>query len=127
MSGSGVGTALASAHVAPDVVESPLEVGHAYEDYLKELVGIHETFDWFVRTDPKTFNVENLTHQSDLFVRTNVRRLAKATLIRPNKLGALLGGTFFRLKGDSLIKGYCDLTPCDLEDQTKLVWSKSAQ
>ena len=127
MSGSGVGTALASARVAADAIRSPLAVGRAYEDYLKELLGIHETFDWFVRTDPQRFTVENLTHQADLFVRTNVRRLAKATLTRPSKLGAVLGGLFFQLKGDSLIRGYCDVTPCRLEDQTRFVWSESAK
>lgn len=126
MSGSGVGTALASAHVAPDVVKAPVEVGRAYENYLKELLGIHETFDWFARTDPQTFTPQNLSHQADLFVRTNVRRLAKATLIRPNRVGALLGGTFFRLKGDSLIHEYCDTQRCDLEAQTRLVLGGSA-
>jgi hypothetical protein len=126
MSGSGVGTALASAHVAADAVREPLRVGRAYENYLKELLGIHETFDWFARTDPATFTTENLTHQSDLFVRTNVRRLAKATLIRPNRMGAVLGGLFFHLKGDSLIRGYCDVRRCALEEQTRLVMGGAA-
>jgi flavin-dependent dehydrogenase len=121
MSGSGVGTALASARVAADAVEDPLRVGRAYEDYLKELLGIHETFDWFARTDPQGFTAQNLSNQSDLFIRTNVRRLAKATRTRPSKLGAVLGGLHFRLKGDSLIRGYCDVTRCELEGQTRLV------
>lgn len=121
MSGSGVGTALASAHVAPDVLKSPLEVGRAYQDYLKELLGIHETFDWFARTDPKVFGVENLTNQSDLFIRTNIRRLAKATLLRPNRLAALLGGAFFKFNGASLVSGYCDVTRCKLESQAGFV------
>ena len=125
MSGSGIGTALASARVAADVVEDPLRVGRAYEEYLQELLGIHETFDWFARTDPQQFSVESITNQSDLFIRTNVRRLAKATLTRPSKCGAMLGGLFFRLKGDSLIKGYCDVTPCSLEGQTSLVMGET--
>ena len=58
--------------------------------------------------------------QSDLFVRTNVRRLAKATLIRPNRMGAALGGAFFYLKGDSLINGYCNVQPCALDKQAGL-------
>jgi flavin-dependent dehydrogenase len=126
MSGSGVGTALASARMAADAVRSPLRVGRAYENYLKELLGIHETFDWFARTEPERFTVPNLTHQSDLFVRTNVRRLAAATLTRPNKLGAALGGLFFRAKGDSLIRGYCDVAQCDLECQTGRVLRETA-
>jgi flavin-dependent dehydrogenase len=126
MSGSGVGTALASARVAADAVRSPLPVGRAYEDYLKELLGIHETFDWFARTDPDRFTAENLSDQADLFIRTNVRRLAKATLTRPSRLGAALGGLFFRLKGDSLIRGYCEVTRCGLEEQTRRVLGGAA-
>jgi hypothetical protein len=126
MSGSGVGTALASAHVAADAVRDPIKVGRAYENYLKELIGIHETFDWFARTDPATFTVENLTHQSDLFVRTNVRRLAKATLLRPSKMGALLGGAYFYLNGDSLIKGYCDVQPCALAEQARFALAQGS-
>lgn len=127
MSGSGVGTALASARVAADAVRSPLEVGRAYEDYLKELLGIHETFDWFARTDPGRFTEQNLSDQADLFIRTNVRRLAKATLTRPSKLGAVFGGLFFRANGDSLIRGYCDVTRCGLEEQTRLVLGGSTK
>jgi hypothetical protein len=127
MSGSGVGTALASAHVAAAAVEAPLRVGRAYDYYLQELIGIHETFDWFARTDPETFTVANLTHQADLFVRTNVRRLAKATLIRRNRVGGMLGGLFFHLKGDSLIRGYCDVQRCPLEEQTRLVLGGGAR
>jgi hypothetical protein len=41
-------------------------------------------------------------------------------------MGALLGGTFFRLKGDSLIHEYCDTQRCDLEAQTRLVLGGSA-
>jgi flavin-dependent dehydrogenase len=126
MSGSGVGTALASARVAADAIESPLAVGRAYEEYLKELLGIHETFDWFARTDPERFTVQNLSDQADLFIRTNVRRLAKATLTRPSKLGAALGGLFFRLKGDSLIRGYCDVTRCELAGQARLALGEAA-
>lgn len=126
MSGSGVGTALASAQVAADAVKAPLAVGRAYDNYLQELLGIHETFDWFARTDPATFTPANLTHQSDLFVRTNVRRLAKATLIRRHKVGAILGGLFYRLKGDSLIHGYCDVQRCELSEQTRFVLNQAA-
>ncbi|MGV3724068.1 MAG: NAD(P)/FAD-dependent oxidoreductase [Actinomycetota bacterium] len=127
MSGSGIGTALASARVAAEAIRSPLRVGRAYEDYLKELLGIHETFDWFARTDPDNFTVKNISNQSDLFIRTNVRRLAKATLTRPNRLGAVLGGLHFRLKGDSLIRGYCDVARCSLEDQTTFVLGGAAK
>ncbi len=125
MSGSGVGTALASAHVAPDVVDSPLEVGAAYENYLKELLGIHETFDWFTRVDPRAFTAQNLNDQSDLFIRTNVRRLAKSTLIRPNRLSAILGGVFFYMDGARLIRGYCDVERCDLEKQAQFVLAQA--
>ncbi|MFN3648157.1 MAG: NAD(P)/FAD-dependent oxidoreductase [Armatimonadota bacterium] len=125
-SGSGVGTALASARVAADAIRSPLTVGRAYENYIKELLGIHETFDWFARTDPEQFTEQNLSDQSDLFIRTNVRRLAKATLTRPSRVGAVLGGLFFRLKGDSLIRGYCDVRRCELESQTRLVLGEAA-
>jgi len=127
LSGSGIGTALASARVAADAIKAPLRVGQAYEDYLKELLGIHETFDWFARTDPERFSVENLNQQSDLFIRTNVRRLAKATLTRPSKCGAMLGGAFFRLKGESLIRNYCNVTRSELKSQTKLVLGGSVK
>lgn len=127
MSGSGVGTALASARMAADAIQSPLRVGRAYENYLQELLGIHETFDWFVRTDPEQFCLRNISHQSDRFIRTNVRRLAKATLTRPSKMGAMLGGLHFKLKGESLIQGYCRVTQCGLKGQTRLVMDATAK
>lgn len=123
MAGAGVGTGFAAAHIAPQVLQAPQEVGRAYHEYLRHLLGIHDTFDWFATSKQAEVTPEGIIRQSDRFVLTNLRRLARAAALDGTRSQRLVGAIFARLCETNLvIKNYCTVHRARLEEQTARVF-----
>jgi flavin-dependent dehydrogenase len=82
MAGAGVGTALAAAQLAPRLLHDPVRWGGEYDRYMRKLVPIHGTFDYFAVTPREGYVPRELHRYSDRFTVTNLLRLAAATRLR---------------------------------------------
>lgn len=87
MAGAGVGTALAAAQLAPKLLRDPEKWGAEYDQYMKKLVGIQETFDYFALTPREGYEPRGLHHFSDRFVVANLTRLAASARLRDSRVG----------------------------------------
>ena len=76
MAGAGVGTALTAAQLAPKLLRDPQRWGAEYDRYMKQLLPIQDTFDYFALSPREEYEPEALHRFSDRFVVTNLVRLA---------------------------------------------------
>jgi hypothetical protein len=110
MAGAGVGTALAAAQLAPKLLRDPARWGKQYDDYMRRLVPIHATFDYFALTKREEYAPSLLQEFSDRFTRTNLVRLAAATRLRDNRLARHLGSVIsWGFSRPSMIRNFCDV------------------
>ncbi|MEY2431183.1 MAG: hypothetical protein QOC92_908, partial [Acidimicrobiaceae bacterium] len=119
LAGAGVGTSFVAGRMAADLVTDPEVNGRIYQNYLKDLVPIHDTFDWFVYAPLEDMSAAALGRNSDNFVRTNVSRLASASQLRGNPVSSVAGvvlGALVRRK--ILPRNYCDVLAEPLATQT---------
>lgn len=119
MAGAGVGTALAAAQLAPKLLDDPERWGAEYDRYMRQLVPIHDTFDFFALTPRDGYEPASLYRFSDRFVVTNLTRLAGATRIRRSRLASALSDAFawlFRRPGT--IREYCSVLRVDWRAHT---------
>lgn len=120
MSGSGVGTSLAAARIAPYVIKSPILFGRVYEAYMRELLVSHWTFEWFVSTDKSVMTQTETQKNADAIIKSNLQRLAKYVQIRETRMASLLGKLFYKLLGlISFTKDYCEVVNAIPEEQTR--------
>ena len=122
MSGSGVGTSLAAARIAPYVMKSPMSFGRAYETYMRELLTGHWAFEWFVSTDKSVMTQTQTQANADAIIKSNLQRLAKYAQIRETRIASLCGKLFHRPLGSSLLtKDYCEVVDAIPEEQTRVI------
>ena len=122
MSGSGVGTSLAAARIAPYVIKSPTVFGRAYEAYMKELLVSHWTFEWFVSTDKRVMTQTETQTNADALIKSNLQRLAKYAQIRETPLASLFGKFFYRLLGlGALTQDYCEVVDAIPAEQIRVI------
>ena len=79
LAGAGVGTALTAAQLAPKFLHDPRRWGAEYDRYMKQLLPIHDTFDYFALSPRARYEPKSLHLFSDRFVVTNLVRLAGST------------------------------------------------
>ena len=128
MAGAGVGTSLAAAQPAPRILDDPLRVGRQYQLYMQELIGIHDTFEWFAAADRSSLSAAGISQYSDRFVRTNLRRLARAAGLFGGVRGRVLGRLFFEVfKRESSIKNYCSVISELLPNQTASIFGTTGR
>ena len=110
LAGAGVGTALAAAQLAPKFVADPRRWGAEYDRYMKQLLPIHETFDYFAQGPRAQYEPKALHHFSDRFVVTNLVRLAGSTDLREGRLSALVSPAIrWLFKQPAAIHEYCSV------------------
>lgn len=86
MASAGVGTALTAAQLAPKLLQDPARWGAEYDSYMRRLVAIQETFDYFALAPRDAYEPENLHRFSDRFVINNLSRLAASARLRDSRL-----------------------------------------
>lgn len=114
MAGAGVGTALTAARLAPKLLQNPRRWGAAYDRYMRELLPIHDTFDFFALSRRDEYQPEALHRFSDRFVVTSLTRLAGSTRVRDSRLAMIAGPAMewlFRRPG--VIREYCSVLRVD--------------
>lgn len=89
LASAGVGTALAAAQLAPKLLQDPLRWGAEYDRYMKQLLPIHDTFDFFALSSHADYEPEALHRFSDRFVKTSLARLAGSTRMRDSRLATM--------------------------------------
>jgi flavin-dependent dehydrogenase len=120
LAGAGVGTSFVAGQMAAELVADPEGAGHVYEQYLRDLVPIHDTFDWFVYATPDQMAEAELIRQSDGFVRTNVSRLASASRMSTSRVSSVAGTVLSELvRREVLPRNYCRVSRADLPTQTE--------
>lgn len=128
LAGAGVGTSLVAGRMAAAIVAEPRRQGLAYETYLKDLLPIHDTFDWFVHTPLEGVTEEALRRQSDRFVRTNVSRLAHASQMNGGPVATVAGQALAALvRAELTPRRYCDVVQEALPRQTERTFGFDAQ
>ena len=114
LAGAGVGTALTAAQLAPKLLEDPQRWGKAYDQYMKQLIPIQDTFDYFALSQRGEYEPEVLHRFSDRFVRTSLVRLAGLTSLRDSRLGTMTSGAVeWLFKRPSAIHEYCTVRRVD--------------
>jgi hypothetical protein len=114
LAGAGVGTALTAAQLAPKILEDPHRCGAAYDHYMKQLLPIQDTFDYFVYTPPEQYEPEALHRYSDRFVKTSLVRLAGSAQMRDSRLGTLLSPAIgWLFDHPSVLREYCSVRRAD--------------
>ncbi|HEX2205780.1 MAG TPA: hypothetical protein VHG91_20875 [Longimicrobium sp.] len=120
MAGAGVGTALAAAQLAPRVLGDPARWGREYDRYMRRLVPIHATFEFFASAPREAYVPRELHRYSDRFTTTNLLRLAASTRLRGRRRGALAGPLLHWIfSRPGVIRDFCDvrrLDPSELPD-----------
>jgi flavin-dependent dehydrogenase len=114
LAGAGVGTALTAAQLAPKILEDPRRWGAEYDRYMKQLLPIQDTFDYFVYTPPEQYEPAALRRYSDRFVKTSLVRLAGSTRMRDSWLGTFLSPAIGWLFGHpAVLREYCSVRRID--------------
>jgi flavin-dependent dehydrogenase len=118
MAGAGVGSAFAAAEVAPRILRDPMGIGRTYESYLRPLVDIHETFDFFASIERASVTPGVLSSNSDRFVLGNLLRLADSTRLRRRRLpriaGKLIGRGAARFQ---VVRNFCPVRVVSRADE----------
>ena len=110
LAGAGVGTALAAAQLAPKFIEDPRTWGAEYDRYMKQLLPIHETFDYFAQGPRAQYEPKALHHYSDRFVVTNLVRLAGSTELRDSRLATTVSPAIrWLFRQPAAIRDYCSV------------------
>jgi len=118
LAGAGVGTALTAAQLAPKLLEDPLRWGAEYDRYMKQLLPIHDTFDYFALSPRADFQPDALHRFSDRFVRTSLLRLAGSTSLRDSRLAAMTSGAVeWLFRRPAAIHEYCSVRRVDRATQ----------
>ena len=86
LASAGVGTSLTAAQLAPKLLQDPVRWGAEYDRYMKRLVPIQETFDYFALAPREAYEPKALHHFSDRFVMNNLSRLAASARMRDSRL-----------------------------------------
>jgi len=90
MSGSGVGTSLSTAHMAPQLVNRPMDAGKIYHRYMKRFLDGHLAIDWFVQTDIKDMTDPLFKKKVIRWLMSNINRMALFPIIREKKIPSFL-------------------------------------
>lgn len=115
MAGAGVGTALAAAQLAPRVLRDPGRWGREYDRYMRRLVPIHATFEYFASAPRSAYVPRELLRYSDRFTVTNLVRLASATRLRSAWRGLTTGPILRRiLAHPRTIRDFCEVRRVEL-------------
>ena len=110
MAGAGVGTALAAARLAPKLLRDPDRWGAEYDRYMKKLVAIQETFDYFALTPREDYEPHGLHQFSDRFVVANLTRLAASARMRESRLARVAyRGLEWLFAHPGTIRDYCSV------------------
>ena len=119
MAGAGVGTALAAARLAPKLLADPKKWGAEYDRYMKRLLPIQETFDYFALTARDGYEPERLHHFSDRFVINNLTRLAASARMRESRLAKMVSRRLASLLSrPGTIREYCSVVRADVRMRT---------
>jgi flavin-dependent dehydrogenase len=108
MASAGVGAGLAAAQLAPKLVRDPVRWGREYDRYMRRLLPIHATFDYFVRHPRATYKAADIHHYSDRFTLTNLVRLAASTRLRDRRSAAFVAPAISWLFSRA-IHNFCDV------------------
>jgi flavin-dependent dehydrogenase len=119
LAGAGVGTALTAAQLAPKLLDDPQRWGAAYDEYMKQLLPIHDTFDYFALSPREEYEPDALHRFSDRFVITSLVRLAGSTRMRGSRTAATASSAIeWLFKRPSSIQEYCSVRRVDHADTT---------
>jgi len=114
LAGAGVGTALTAAQLAPKLLDDPQRWGAAYDHYMKQLLPIHDTFDYFALSPRDEYQPEALHRFSDRFVITSLVRLAGSTRMRGSRTAMTASSAIeWLFKQPSSIHEYCSVRRVD--------------
>ncbi|HEV7887072.1 MAG TPA: nuclear transport factor 2 family protein, partial [Acidimicrobiales bacterium] len=123
MAGAGVGTSFVAGRMAADFATDPARTGRAYGALLKNLLPIHNTFDWMATATLEEVTAESMRRFSDGFIRTNVVRLAKSAQANKRAVPRTCGRLLEVLVDKELVlKDFCDVVTAPLADQTESVF-----
>jgi hypothetical protein len=126
MAGAGVGTSFAAARMAPEFVADPLAVGPRYERYINDLLPIHDTFAWMAKVPRGEVDTAGMVRFSDGFIRTNVRRMARAAQLAPGPVQRAAGWFLeTAVERQWVLNNYCTVETAPLADQTEAVFGPS--
>ena len=108
LAGAGVGTALTAAQLAPKILDDPQRWGAEYDHYMKQLLPIQDTFDYFVNTRREDYDSVTLHRYSDRFVKTSLVRLAGSTSMRDSRLATMISPAIAWLfRHPATLREYC--------------------
>ena len=118
MSGTGVGTALAAAQLAPRLLRDPARWGAEYDRYMQMVVPLQQTFDFFALSRWDEYNPATLHRFSDRFVVTSLVRLAEETRLRASRLGRMMRAPLrWLFRQPAAIRQYCSVMRVDREER----------
>ena len=89
-------------------MRDPQRWGAEYDRYMKQLLPIQDTFDYFVNTKREDYDSVELHRYSDRFVKTSLVRLAGSTSMRDSRLAAMISpAVAWLFRRPEVLREYC--------------------
>lgn len=123
-SASGVTTSLVAAHLAPQVLKRPIEVGQRYQDYVDELKTTHDVFDRVITRDQSDINEELVAAETNRIIAENVKRVGRLAVMRKGPLARGAARLLMKVANlDGVVKGDCKVRTANLSQQAEAIFA----
>jgi len=119
---SGVGCALLAGLIAPRLLESPGEVGPAFEDYVRGLLRSHVLFDEIIYRDPADLTAARITEVAEEIVAENIKRVTKLANFTGGPAAGVFARLFHWLADKKVMRAGWQVHEADLPQQTTAVF-----
>lgn len=121
-SASGVTTSLVAAHLAPQLLQSPLRAGQQYQDYVDQLRTTHQIFDRVINRDHRDISKELVATETSRIISENVKRVGRLAVMRNGPVASGVARLLMKAASlDGVIQGDCKVRNADLAQQSQAV------
>ena len=123
-SSSGVGSSLAAAYLAPQILHSPQAVGRQYQEYVSGLRESHRVFDRMIVHNHDVMTRELVKVESNRIIAENVKRVARLATMQKGPLARTFARMLMKAATyDGVIQSSCKVYRAELARQTETIFA----
>jgi flavin-dependent dehydrogenase len=123
-SSSGVGTSLAAAYLAPQIMRSPQAVGRQYQEYVGGLRESHHVFDRMIAHNHDVMTRELVKVESNRIIAENVKRVARLATMQKGAMARAFARMLMKAANyDGVIQSSCKVYRAELAQQTQTIFA----
>lgn len=123
-SSSGVGSSLAAAYLAPQILRNPQAVGRKYQEYVAGLRESHRVFDRMIAHNHDVMTRELVKVESNRIIAENVKRVARLATLQKGPLARTFARILMKAATyDGVIQSSCKVYRAELARQTETIFA----